>query len=1101
MNPEALFRDPLTGAYSRAALQERFREELQRAWRYKLNVSLMLLDLDYFKSINDAFGHTRGDQVLSEFVQRLGSLVRETDLLFRYGGDEFVLLLPHTTKAQAEALAERLLEGVRSEPFGEKPQIVLSMSIGVAAFPDDAQTPEALFEKADIRHYAAKRSGRGRVVAEDPARTEALDFSEQSRLVEREHDFTALQRFLDGLPEQRRGLLVISGARGSGRSTFLADSAKAARLRGFAVLTLRGTGALRARAYGALTEAQKNWAGLPAPAEGRGKFIKALRELLEAKEHAGLLITVDDLAELDQATLDLLRTLFAAPDFPVLGLAYASDRQHFRHSFQLDAPLQETVLLEPLSREGVHIWLRSVLQWEPPDAFVAWFFGETAGYPGFMRRGITHLVEKSFLSKDDQGWNLEGAFAEIRLAERLQVHTEAAPNNLPALPTSFVGREGEIQEVKQLIEERRMVTLIGPGGVGKTRLAIQAASELLEQFPDGVWFVPLAGVTSADFIVSTVAGVLRLAFQRQEDPTQQLLNFLRGKIILLVMDNFEHLIEGAPLVSEMLLASTGVKVLATSRERLHLPEEWLLELDGLGLPQGESEAEALDSGAVQLFVERARGVQPRFVLAEAGTATVAHICRLAQGMPLGIELAAAWARVLSCEEIAVGIEENLDFLVTSHPEIPDRHRSLRGAFEYSWGLLSEEERRVFARLSVFRGGFRRDAAERVAGASLLLLSALMDKSLLRRSTNMRYELHDQLRQYAGEKLTAHPEELREVQNRHCEFYAGFLAQKEPLLNGDRQKLGLEQISEEIENVRAGWTWAADHAKEAFIRMCMESLFRFHEIRALVQEGAATFAWAAGRLREQGIFSDTLAHLLSRQGRLARRFGQFETYKDLARESLEIARRCGTPAEMPVFLNCMADAHYALGEYAESQHLYAESLASCRENPSETTIMEVARATNNLGLVADAMGNKDEAKRFFEEGLARFRDLGNPWGTVVALTNLGEFACARGESFEAQQYFKEALKGAMELKAVFVVLDLLTGVATLLAHEEKKGQAVLLLGYVLEHPSLEREYKAKAELLFAELAAELPSEAIAAARSRARTARLEDVVAEVLSQEM
>lgn len=1099
MSPDTLFRDPLTGVYSRAALQERFREEIHRAARYNLSLSVMLLDLDYFKSINDAFGHTRGDQALVEFVRRLSSLVRHSDLLFRYGGDEFVLLLPHTTKAQAEGLAERLLDGVRGTPFSGRPPIVLSVSIGVAAFPDDAQTPEALFEKADIRHYAAKRAGRGRVVWQDPLRTDELVFHEPSRLVEREDAALALQRFLNALPGQRRGTFIISGERGSGRTACLADAAKAARLRGYAVLSLRGTPALRARAYGALTEAQSTWEGLPLPADGRAKFVQALRTQLEAKESAGLLIAVDDPAELDQPTLDLLRGLFVAPEFPVIGIVSTANRNGSRQALALNAPLQEAAALEPLSREGVHVWLRSVLQWEPPDPFVEWLFRETGGLPGDMRRALTHLSEKAILRKEERGgWSLDGAFPEVRLAERLREQTQGRPHNLPVLPTSFVGRAGEIQELKRLIEERRLVTLIGPGGVGKTRLAIQAAFELLEQFPDGVWFVPLAPVAARESIVSTVADVLQIVFHGQEEPREQLLAHLRNKHLLLVMDNFEHLIEGAPLVSEILLTCPRVSMLVTSRERLHLPEEWLLELDGLRLPETDSESAAYDSGAVQLFVERAQVAQPRFSLEDAGAATVTHICRLAEGMPLSIELAAAWVRVLSCDEIAVGIEENLDFLATSRPEIPERHRSLRAAFEYSWDLLSEEERRVFRKLSVFRAGFRRDAADQVAGASLLLLSALMDKSLLKRNGAIRYELHDLLRQYAEEKLAEHPQEAEEARSSHCRFYAEFLRKKEAALSGIKQKQVLDEIGEEIENIRAGWNWAVAHGQETEIRLYMECLFRFHEIRSLVAEGAAAFAAAAARLREQSITGDTLGHLLIRQGRLASRFGQYETYKALAREGLEIARRCGGPGSLPVFLNCMADAHYAVGEYAESKRLYEESLRLCEAQPCDP--MEMARALNNLGLVADGLGDREEARRLYEEGLARFREIGNPWGIVVSLTNLGEAALARGDYAEAHARFKEALKGAMDLKAVFVVLDLLAGVATLMAREGQTGPAALLLAYVLDHPSLEPEYKAKAERVFGELAAQMPSEAITAARARARTVRLEDAVAELLSDE-
>jgi diguanylate cyclase (GGDEF)-like protein len=251
-----VLRDALTGAHSRATLQERLREEVERARRYDLPLTLLVADLDHFKSINDAFGHTRGDLVLIGFVERLRGLIRDSDLLFRYGGDEFVLLLLHTDRPQARVLAGRLLDGVRASPFPGNPPLSITLSIGSASFPDDGQSPEDLFECADRRLYEAKRHGRDRVVLEDPLTPVPMTFEAGSRVMERELPLSTLRQFFDQLPARQHGALSISGPFGSGKTWFLAEAVKMARLRGYAAWALEGRAALRTRVYGALAEAK-----------------------------------------------------------------------------------------------------------------------------------------------------------------------------------------------------------------------------------------------------------------------------------------------------------------------------------------------------------------------------------------------------------------------------------------------------------------------------------------------------------------------------------------------------------------------------------------------------------------------------------------------------------------------------------------------------------------------------------------------------------------------------------------------------------------------------------------------------------------------------
>lgn len=312
-------------------------------------------------------------------------------------------------------------------------------------------------------------------------------------------------------------------------------------------------------------------------------------------------------------------------------------------------------------------------------------------------------------------------------------------NNLPAQTTSFIGREEELALIEQYLGNPacRLLTIIGLGGIGKTRLALQA-SAATGQFQQGVCFVGLASISSPEFLISTIASALNFPLYGRGDPITQLINYLSDKEMLLVLDNFEHLISGAGLLVEILQRAPHLNMLVTSRERLGLQEEWVLDLQGLTFPESEEIVLLENYSAVQLFLQRAQQVQADFWLRYLDKPAVARICRLVEGMPLGIELAAAWIRTFSCREIAVEIEKNYDFLTTSLQNIPKRHHSLQAVFEHSWGLLSEEERNVFSRLSVFWGGFSRKSAEQVVGASAFLLSALVDKSLLRRTDTDHY---------------------------------------------------------------------------------------------------------------------------------------------------------------------------------------------------------------------------------------------------------------------------------------------------------------------------------------------------------------------------
>lgn len=772
-------------------------------------------------------------------------------------------------------------------------------------------------------------------------------------------------------------------------------------------------------------------------------------------------------------------------------------------------------------------------------------------------------------------------------AEETRPSRASAPaHNLPPQATPFIGREAELTQLAALLRNPacRLITLVGPGGVGKTRLAVRAAVNA-DIYRDGIFFVPLAGVGSVDLLVSAIADALGLTFQGSANPEATLLDYLRQKEMLLLIDNFEHLLAGAQLLAEILQAAPRVKILATSRERLNLREEWLVQVGGLEYPTspltspliGEGQGEGLERySAVQLFIHGAQRVRLGFVLAEDDKPFVTRLCQLVDGMPLAIELAANWVRLLSCQEIVARMEQGMDFLMTTLRDLPARHRSMRAVFEQSWQLLSDEERQVFKRLSVFRGGFQHAAAEQVAGANLGLLASLVDKSFLRRNPAGRYEVHELLRQYGEEKLS----EAERIQARddHCRYFAKFLHTRENDLDSPRTEVVLGEIIEEIENVRACWDWATQQQRVNEIGLAVYSFSRFFAFRSRFQEGEATFGRAIEALSTLTLDQDqllVLARLYYFQGVFRHRLSRYSQATQALEAGLAISRRIDKPGFLSRSLVELATAQLMHGEFVEAQHLLEEALAGFRKVDDKPNIFNaqqnlswvfcqmgnymeasdlLAQAREGferlgmryhsafahcfLGLVAQGLGELEQAARSFRNGLAIFREFDHSWGVALCLSGLasvaiqngeydqatqlaqegltnakkvgesysaalclnclGRIACALGNYDEAKRDHRQAAQTAWGAEQLPPVLEGLIGIAELDAKAGQLQAACELLAFAIQHPSTIASERARAKQLLAELEKQLPLEAIAAAKAKAQTTKLEEMVEKILA---
>jgi len=608
-------------------------------------------------------------------------------------------------------------------------------------------------------------------------------------------------------------------------------------------------------------------------------------------------------------------------------------------------------------------------------------------------------------------------------------------HNLPVQLTPFIGREAELTQIEQLLAQPtgRLIALVGPGGIGKTRLAVQAAAQQLATFRNGVFFVALAPLSSPEHLVPALADALQFSFYGAIEPRTQLINFLREKEMLLVLDNFEHLTAGAPLLDEIVQNAPRVKMIVTSRERLNLQGENLLEVGGLDYPPNTQLSEGVHYSALRLFISCARRHDSTLIFSDNDLPYIALICQTIAGMPLAIELAASWVRVLPVKDIVREIRKDTDFLVTNERNVPTRHRSLRTVFTHSWDLLDGAEQAALLGLAVFRGGFQREIAEHVAGASTELLSKLVDKSFLRRTATGRFEVHELLRQYLIRKLEEDPTREREAHEKFCQYYADFLQQREKYLRAGRQKEMLADISEEIDNVRAAWQWLIDRSRWDLIERYVESLFFFYDLRSLVQEGAETFAAAAERLADSvpaGRATDDrlLGGILARQARLLHRLGRLDQARSLYQQSLDLHARLEARRDSAFTRTYLGDLYGMTGEYETAYQLLRESVEICT-NSGDGYLL--ARTLNSLGIVAALRGDYTSAQELYRNSLAIQREIGDRIGQSLALNNLGGIAFLRHEYERAKYLYEESLAiqtGIDDRRGTAMVLTNLADVA-------------------------------------------------------------------------
>jgi len=586
---------------------------------------------------------------------------------------------------------------------------------------------------------------------------------------------------------------------------------------------------------------------------------------------------------------------------------------------------------------------------------------------------------------------------------------------LPSPQTSFIGREQELAQIISLMGNPacRLLTLAGPGGVGKTRLALRSATKCLQSFSDGTYFVALEPVASLDYLFPAIADAIQFKidyFASQLDSKHQLFGYLKNRSILLVLDGFEHLVAGAGLLSEMISHAPHLKLLVTSRQRLDLNGEWVFPVVGLPVPQISIGIISDDSSALILFKERARQAKTNFQLPNTDQGYAIDICRYVEGMPLGIELAAAWTPVLSTKEIAQEIQKSLDFLNSSARDVAEKHRSPRAAFNSSWLLLSDGQRDAFCKLSVFQGGFDWPAAQRVAGVSLTQLSNLLDRSMLGRDHAGRYYMHGLLRQYGLEILNTSLSIRDEVYNRHCLYYTGFLSQRELDLTGRKMYTACNEIRQEKENVRLALKWALVNWDGEKYRKILVALLAFYVVHGW-QEGRDAFRDIAQARKEALLaqnspdWSKDPVYLSARihQAFLLCNLGVIDESEAISRECFEPLHMLGLKAELSECLQNLGVNASFRGEYELARERLEEAIIIGKE--SQVFIWPTYLLW--LGHAYFLLGEYERGMESFKKCYDLFDRQGNLWGKGFALSKMGLAADGLGEFLQSMQYHREA----------------------------------------------------------------------------------------------
>lgn len=986
--------DPLTHALRRDGLADRIQQMALGATVHDVVFSVLFIDIDHFKSINDGYGHLRGDAALKEVAQRMQAALRTEDQLFRYSGDEFLVLAAGADLSAACALGNRLLTAVSSTPLAGVPPLNCTLSIGVACFPEDGRDVAALIGAADKRTYLAKRSGRNRMVASDNHLAASVKpwERESSRLVEREETVEQLRELVTNTAAGVTGGIVLQGPRGVGFTRLTREAALLAKQVGVRVLTLAGAGTnLRystiERSMAHLMPAANAGVGVSSAGQGAIDHVSDRVTAWFAEPAPGLLL-LDNWDGFDSASVSLLSslvtqrrqsggtlgTLVVVPD------AREGERIPARPP-SWSAAEWPVVDVMPLSRAGSLQVIAAICALDAEPGFATWAYHLCGGLPALVGRMFDAMHADGLISMRDQRIVPRPDYRQLAYA---RVRPDDVPHNLGMRPLALIGRDEAIDQVIDGIDAGRLVTLTGPGGIGKSALAMQAATECRYRFTDGAWFVELAQVKDRPLFAFTVAKTMGIALESGQEPVAALAASLGHRNVLLVLDNLEQVADEAALIlAQLLAANPRLTVLATSRVRLSvhnaLPEEVVFPVTAL--VNEDEETGSAPSNAARLFALRAKAARPGFVLGADNLSEVETICRRLDGLPLAIELAAARVRALSLADILSRLDERLALLGSQAPSYQagridaaasaiTTRRTLRDTIASSVELLSQSARSTFAELSVVGGRFDVPTANALLGRALeddivaLADASLIDEKLI--DDVPTFLMLETVREYGQERLRESGRWLA-AKSRHVAFLAeaAAMGRSEPVAAA--QRAWMKKMDGLSGDMREALTWAT--GDEAVIADVEKALTAF---------GDSQPWWE-----------------------LRGRWMEVLTWWDRFQPAL--ANIPATPARAAATVNA-ARAAFMLARYQQCEALYQDALdvaSDCDDMQSAAT------ALTGLGNHANFHHQTADARTFYTQALARYRTIGLSTRVAYCLNTLGLIARQAGELKGQLKYYKEA----------------------------------------------------------------------------------------------
>ncbi len=610
-------------------------------------------------------------------------------------------------------------------------------------------------------------------------------------------------------------------------------------------------------------------------------------------------------------------------------------------------------------------------------------------------------------------------FSSLRLFGTVQ----RRQSNIPIQTTPLVDREGEFEALRDLVHESnvRLMTLTGPGGTGKTRLALEVASNSKDEFSDGVVFVSLAAVTEANLVPSAIISTLGVMEKAGEPIEDTLMDFFRGKQTLLLLDNFEQVIEAAPFAAQLLHECPELKMIVTSRAPLRVQGEYEFPVLPLAVPdltQAPTAKELERYASVTLFVQRAQSIRSDFAVTRENAKALAEICTRLDGLPLALELAAARTRVLSLEDLLLRLQKRLELLTDGRRDLPERQQTLSNTIAWSYDLLSEPDKILFRRLSVFGGDFSLEAAEEICMKQetytkdiLDRLSRLVEQSLLlseHAENGLRFRMLETIREFANESLVSSGESVR-TEELFVDYFLSFAEEAASRLMGPKQAGILLRLDREHDNIRAALRLSIEHGNAERSLRLSSALWNFWNIRGYHTEGRV---WLSKTLENAGpIHSVARARALTGAGGLAKWQDDFSTASALLNEGLALSRDLGDKEGAAYALNYLANVADDLGNFAEARRLYEESLSLFREIEDN---WGVALVLNNLGVGARYQGEYEQATRFHEQSLKLFTELGDKRRVAHSLINLGSVFERTGEYEAAREMFDRSLSLFREL---------------------------------------------------------------------------------------